>query len=224
MSCDKPSKELKVSRDLTLIIAMYNSFSLSVYLALAITEMKMRDGSAHATSEHPAPWTADKAFILGHANAWHAGSMVDGFPAMVWYEFPGDKTFVPARVSFRPRQDCCVDEAPTVWQFIGKGGIEMPIFNIVFCNGVMYICISKIAFEQYLGSNDEKCGKYGSWTVLCEDQSNSGYTSKYWTKYCDVDEKIYKKFRCLGISVLNTKNAGRSLSLKDVRMWKKKYE
>ena len=42
-----------------------------------------------------------------------------------------------------------------------------------------------------------------------------------WTKFCEVDEKILTKFRCLGISVLNTKHPRGVVSLKDVRIWKK---
>ena len=87
---------------------------------MAIAEVEIRDGRARATSNYPAPWTADKAFILGHAYAWHAGKNPELFPAMVWYEFPAENTFAPGRISFRPRKDCCLDEAPTVWQFIGK--------------------------------------------------------------------------------------------------------
>ena len=109
---------------------------------------------------------------------------------MIWYGFPADAAFVPARVSFRSRQDCCQDEGPTVWQFVG--------------------------------SNDENCGKFGNWTVLCEDKSDTGYHTKAWTKYCDVDDKIFKRFRCLGISGLNSRSKNH-LSLKDVRFWKKVY-
>ena len=112
-------------------------------------------------------------------------------PSTVWYEFPVGKIFVPARVSFRARQDCCLDEGPTVWQFVG--------------------------------SNSAHCGEFGEWTVLCEDKSDLGYRNKALTKYCDVDEKImneYAQFRCLGISVLNTRSKSSAASLRDVRMWK----
>ena len=109
------------------ILILINLYSI----ALAIAEVEIRDGSAHATSNHPAPWTADKAFIIGHANAWHNGLdlVLTLFPSMVWYEFPLEKTFAPARISFRPRQDCptCIDQGPTVWQFIGK----LALFSIL---------------------------------------------------------------------------------------------
>ena len=74
---------------------------------------------------------------------------------------------------------------------------------------------------QFVGSNDASCGEFGRWAVLCEDKSNAGYPTKYWTKYCDVDDKIVTKFRCLGISVLNTHNVHGVACLKDVRIWKK---
>ena len=57
----------------------------------AISEVKFEGGSAKATSCHPAPWTAEKAFILGHINAWQAGRQPGAqktewaiFPTMIW--------------------------------------------------------------------------------------------------------------------------------------------
>ena len=155
----------------------------------AISEVEIKGGSANATSFLVSPWTPEAAFILGHPNAWHSKN-TNPFPEAVWYEFPAQAAFVPARVSFRPRQDCCQDQAPTVWQFVG--------------------------------SNDESCGKLGNWTILCEDKSDTGCPTKAWTKYCDVDDKIFKQFKCLGISALNSRHTG--LSLKDVRFWKKIYQ
>ena len=153
--------------------------------------MRFEGGSAHATTEHPPPWTADKAFILAHPNAWHVNSGVGRIlPHTVWYEFPAGKRFVPGRVSFRARQDCsCLDQAPTMWQFVG--------------------------------SNDEICNGASNWTILCQDLSGSGYPHKAWTKYCEVDDKITREFRCLGITVLNTGQKDGVASFKDVRMWKK---
>ena len=153
--------------------------------------MRFEGGSAHATTEHPPPWTADKAFILAHPNAWHVNSGVGRIlPHTVWYEFPAGKRFVPGRVSFRGRQDCsCLDQTSTMWQFVG--------------------------------SNDEICNGASNWTILCQDLSGSGYPHKAWTKYCEVDDKITREFRCLGITVLNTGNKDGKASFKDVRMWKK---
>ena len=75
---------------------------------------------------------------------------------------------------------------------------------------------------QFVGSNDQNCGKFGNWFVLCEDLSKSGYRNEYFTKYCDVDEKVMTKFRCLGISVLNTLDGERAW-IKDMRMWRRDY-
>lgn len=174
------------------VLVMTKSESSRPFPVMAISEVEIKDGSAHATNSYPAPWTPEKAFILGHANAWINSNNANEriFPNMVWYEFPADKTFVPARISFRPRQDCCLDQAPTVWQFVG--------------------------------SNDVSCGKFGQWTVLCEDKSNTMYPSKFSIKYCDVDEKILGEFKCLGISILSTQSIQHGYAaLKDVRIWRK---
>jgi len=166
---------------------------------LALVEVEIKDGSAHATSEYTVPWTADKAFSVGHNVAWHSKhdpitSKYERFPILVWYEFPAENTFIPGQVSFRGRQDTAkaILQTPKQWQFIG--------------------------------SNDSRCGKFGTWTVLCEDRSNYDGPNVGWTKYCDVDEKINKKYRCLGIKILNNKQEAGVASLRDVRMWKKVYE
>ena len=163
----------------------------------AISEVEIKGGSAHATSSYGGPWTPEAAFILGHSYAWHNKcnpAPCNPFPDTVWYEFPADAAFVPARVSFRPRQDCCHEQTPTIWQFVG--------------------------------SNDENCGKFGNWTVLCEDKSDTVVPTKAWTKYCDVDDTISKRFRCLGISGLNNRYKIKEgyMSLKDVRFWRKTYQ
>ena len=172
------------------IVTLRHLFLLSS--VTAISEVEFKDGVAHATSFYDHNWTADKAFILGHATGWrHNPTAFVIFPILIWYEFPADKTFVPAGISFRPRNDNAPNEGPTMWK--------------------------------YVGSNDAKCSKAGNWTVLCEDLSDAGYRTKFTTKYCDVDDKSTRKFRCLGIMVLNTHHDGGVTALKDVRMWKKLY-
>ena len=174
------------------IVTLRHLFLLSS--VTAISEVEFKDGVAHATSFYDHNWTADKAFILGHALGWHDNPNAYGiFPKLIWYEFPADKTFAPARISFRQRKDCCLAslQGPTMWQ--------------------------------YVGSNDPKCGISGNWTILCEDLSDAGYRTKFTTKYCKVDDQITRKFRCLGIMVLNTHSGGGNVALKDVRMWKKLY-
>ena len=73
---------------------------------------------------------------------------------------------------------------------------------------------------QFVGSNDEQCGKLGNWTILCEDKSKADFSQKYLTKYCNVDDEIVTAFRCLGIRVLNSVGKD-GASLRDVRMWRK---
>ena len=94
----------------------------------ALSEVLFEGGSAHATSEHTPPWTADKAFARNHGNAWINSLATNEriFPEIVWYEFPAGKTFVPGRVSFRPRQDGYYDQVPT---HIGLRMYEIDAFN-----------------------------------------------------------------------------------------------
>ena len=103
--------------------------------------------------------------------------------------------FVPARVSFRPRlSDGC-----------GVSGY--------WCGATKW---------QFIGSNDEKCGRYSKWTVLCEDLSGKHFERMGQSKYCTVDDAQTKAFRCLGISVLDTSYPGVSeVSLGGIKMWQK---
>merc|ERR1711942_346969 len=76
----------------------------------------------------PPAMTEEKAFMTPEhkANGWH--NEKDGnkrtFPEMVWYQFPVDAAFTPARVSFRPRGSCCLEQAPTMWEFVGSNDQE----------------------------------------------------------------------------------------------------
>merc|ERR1719334_2420372 len=74
----------------------------------AIAEVELKDGLADATHIHSAPWTPDKAFLPDQPHAWINGENQRRLPAMVWIEFPANKAFIPGRISFRPRQDCCL--------------------------------------------------------------------------------------------------------------------
>jgi len=74
---------------------------------------------------------------------------------------------------------------------------------------------------EFIGSNDEECGKYSRWTVLCSDLSGKKFQWKTEMKYCDVHQQITGSFRCLGISVLNQGYKGdpnEIISL--IKMWK----
>jgi len=97
-----------------------SSSSSQLFPVPSLVEVVFEGGSAHATSEIPDGWTADKAFIRGrgHSKGWHNNGEI--LPSMVWYDFPASKAFIPGRISFRGRQDCCPLDAPTMWQFVGS--------------------------------------------------------------------------------------------------------
>ena len=89
----------------------------------ALAEVTIEGGVAKTTAYTPGNWVAKNAFIQGHAQGWYMGA-INGewgrFPQMLWYEFPAEKAFVPARISFDSRQDCCPEETPSIWEFIGS--------------------------------------------------------------------------------------------------------
>merc|ERR1712200_354563 len=139
-------------------------------------------------------WKPLDAFREDSSRGFHSRKP-ERYPVLVWYEFPEEKLFVPGRVSFRGRQDA---------------GLAPPL--------------QTPSEWQFIGSNDQTCGKFGKWTILCEDRTNVGPATMSSTKYCDVDEKIFKKFKCLGISILNNRDKTGHASFRDVRMWEKVYE
>ena len=109
------------------------------------------------------------------------------------YEF---KTpIVPGRVSFRPRHD--------------DG-----------CGATGYWCGA--TKWQFIGTNDATCGENSAWTVLCEDLSGRHFERMRQSKYCTVEKRM-KKFKCLGISVLDSSYEGgySCVSMSGIRMWQR---
>ena len=80
-------------------------FFILRFAVMAMSEVKVSGGSAHASSFWDANWDPENAFKLGHKNGWHDGKNVKVFPQLIWYNFPKEKAFVPARISFRPRNN-----------------------------------------------------------------------------------------------------------------------
>ena len=161
---------------------------------IGIAEVEIIGGSANSTEYVPYGPPTENAFDFFQELSWSGSDVV--FPAILWYEFPANAAFIPARVSFRPAHKGMMDQGPTMWQFVG--------------------------------SNDEECGRFSAWTVICEDLSDTGYQSMSWTKYCDASDDwrmsrrtSWKTYRCLGISILNNRNTLGHVALRDIRMWKK---
>jgi len=74
---------------------------------------------------------------------------------------------------------------------------------------------------QFVGSNDATCDDSASWTVLCEDLSNSPWRSYHDTKYCKVKPELNEKFRCLGVRVLKNGASDGWVVLRNIRMWER---
>ena len=70
----------------------------------SITEVEIKGGSAKATSVHSSSWNPEEAFKTTTKTGWHNKANPDqaAFPEMIWYEFPANAAFYPARISFRP--------------------------------------------------------------------------------------------------------------------------
>ena len=73
---------------------------------------------------------------------------------------------------------------------------------------------------QFLGSNDDTCNKYSTWTVLCEDLSDKPWREQE-NRYCKVKPEMKEKFRCLAIRALKNHQNDGHYSLKNVRIWER---
>jgi len=162
----------------------------------AIAEVAFKNGSAHATCFLSDYYGPAKAFIVGDKNAfWSSGSDAKYwgvFPKMIWYDFSVGNGFVPARITF---QGCQNMQEPTA-------DIE-----------------STPSIWEFVGSNDDVCSESGAWTILCRDYSNVRPRNMFAIKRCDIEGKTEKKFRCLGINILNN-DAGVTY-VSNIRMWQK---
>ena len=107
------------------------------------------------------------------------------------YDFPQEKAFVPAEVTFRTRQDAHIVYGPTKWQFVA--------------------------------TNDQTCNENAAWAILCEDLSGNGFKNQGDIKFCSVPFQLQKKFRCLGIRVLQNGN-GIETGIQSLRFWEKVHD
>ena len=133
-------------------------------------------------------------FVMGHCRAYSV-SRSSTISRKFWlidcrYDFPEGKAFVPAEVSFRPRQDIPTgwQHSPTKWQFVG--------------------------------TNDATCNQNSAWAILCEDLSGAGYKTNNDIKFCSVPLHLNRKYRCLGIRILQNTNVWET-GLQSLRFWEK---
>ena len=171
----------------------------SIHILVSMREVRFGDGIARATSviNSEPRYQAAEAFKEGANEFWHSGRDAKGygnveysFPHMIWYEFPENDAFVPARVSFKART--------------GSG------CNAGKCGATKY---------QFIGSNDAGCDRFSKWTILCEDLSGKLFQLNE-VKYCQVKRGSRKRFRCLGISVLASSwSSHNEVSMGGIRMW-----
>lgn len=163
-----------------------------------IQEVKIEMGKAGASSSWPAgPWSKpESAFRQDIKEAWASGLFESTlvrkpFPHLIWYQFPTEKAFRPAEVTFRSRQldDKYVSmHAPTKWQFVG--------------------------------SNDEECNAWSVWIILCEDLSGAPQSNVGGIRFCRVPLSVKRKFRCLGVRILHNQN-GIEADVQSLRFWKR---
>jgi len=159
-----------------------------------IKEVPTTHGKAGASSSwRNQPWAnPENALRQDIKEGWASGIFSSDvrtpLPHLIWYDFPAEKAFIPAEVSFRPRQAGTTLYAPTKWQFVG--------------------------------TNDLTCDEKAAWAILCEDLSGAGYKSQGDIKFCSVSERINRKYRCLGVRILQNGNGVES-GLQSLRFWEK---
>merc|ERR1712212_193931 len=73
--------------------------------------------AAASTNWRNAPWSdPENAFRQDVKHSWGSGIFSNDvrtpFPHLIWYDFPAERAFIPAEVSFRTRQDGHLDLGP----------------------------------------------------------------------------------------------------------------
>jgi len=158
----------------------------------AIVEMAFENGSAHATSSWDnSNHSPAKAFIVGNKGEY-------------WHSSSGAK-----HLGVFPKM---------IWYDFSFGNGFVPA-RITFQGAPNADLTFVPSIWEFVGSNDEICSKSGEWTILCRDYSDVQPRNSYAIKRCDVEGRVEKKFRCLGINILSTHT---SYSLVwNIRMWRK---
>jgi len=75
----------------------------------------------------------------------------------------------------------------------------------------------------FIGSNDERCGRYSAWAPLCGEVSGNPAESGKTPLFCHVKSYLAKPYRCLGIMVFKGNRGSANSNNVDVRnckMWK----
>ena len=166
---------------------------------VSIVGGKAAASSVASTSSNSQPANA----ILRTADSyWFSGRDANGqgsyyktpFPHLWWYEFP--TAFVPGRISFRP-------------------------FPISDSDANKYSYYGATEW-QFIATNDPVCSENSAWTVLCEDLSGKSFLTITQSKYCVANPSLNKKYRCVGISVLNA--LWPRVAVSGLRMWEKVAE
>jgi len=172
-------------------------YAESTYLVLQ--EVKLEGGRIGCSSVYDTTSTyAPSNAILPSSNrVWQSGRDNKGLgelnvPFPHMIWYEFKTAFIPQRVSFRSANPGCNTSG--------------------FCGATKY---------QFIGSNDPVCNRYSKWTVLCEDMSGDLFQRSTQSKYCTVTSQRREKFRCLGVSVLDSAYTGYvTVSMAGLRMWK----
>jgi len=75
----------------------------------------------------------------------------------------------------------------------------------------------------FVGSNDERCGRYSFWTPLCGEVMGNKAENKRTPLFCHVTSSLAKPYRCLGLMVLrgpHGKNDAIAVDVLNCKMWK----
>jgi len=158
-----------------------------------IKEVKFEGGVAAATSDHGTSWLPARAFMkqMKIDNGWHAGQASGVSQTLPQSIWYDFKTISvrPAELSFMPAQS-----------------------NANAMQGAP-------SAYQFIGSNDKVCDGDATWTVLCEDISDTAWRNYWEVRYCKVKPENSEKFRCLGIRAMKNRRTDGWTSIRNIRMW-----
>ena len=114
-------------------------------------------------------------------------------PQMIWFQFK--KAFLPAKIIFhrRAHREHAKDDTPIKFKFVGANP-----------------------------SNEDKCAVSSNWKTVCSATYGDNISVDK-PRECHINalqaRKLGRRFRCLGLKVLEVSGNGRATALQGIEMW-----
>ena len=182
------------------ILVLSHSYLLHKTISSASTSLKMvekkpADGRAKSSSRLDTDHSALRGFSDGETPWSSRPFTIKPPPAMLWYQFPSEARLIPAKITFKPRQDGdekVMNTTPTKFEFVGA--------NVT----------------------DGTCEAKYEWTNIC-NATYGDRVSLDEVRGCRINAsraiEAGFRFQCLGLRIWEVNGEGWAAALQGVRIW-----